>query len=102
MGTPSTPKNSYYFTSIFTNTVEIANDVYYSTQNIDARFYDYRYINNNSYLNLEYYLDVDSKTTTSLTTRITGFFNYPLFQLFTYRYLLIFPNNPWLNDYIRI
>jgi hypothetical protein len=80
----------------------VARDVFYSTNSLNAAIVDYPFSGNTSNANIEYYLEVDSLTTTSLITRIDGYLVTPLYKLFAFRYLLVSPDTPWLGTYMTI
>jgi hypothetical protein len=100
---PGSPiSKSYYFTTTFTSTIDVASRVFYSTVNIMAEAGKYAYLNDSSRLNLEYYLEAVNVTAISLVTSIRGVFEVPYFHSFNYRYLLVLDSNPWEHNYMVI
>lgn len=71
-GSPTFTDHHYNFS--FASTIVPADRVYLCTQNIDARIFDKAYPNNNSYINLEYYISLFNKTDTSVTVNVRGYF----------------------------
>lgn len=80
----------------------MASSVYYSTQALNTYIVDYPFVHNTSNFNLEYYLEIGTLTTNYLITRIDGYLATPLYRAFSFRYLLVAGNTPWLGTYMTI
>jgi hypothetical protein len=88
-----------YFTTAFPHTVVDIVKVYYSTAEMTAETWlpFYPGTSNNF---IWYEIDAANFSNTYLTTNIRGFFYPPYFSQFTYSFLLLLDNNPFVGSYV--
>lgn len=100
---PGSPNfTDHHYTFSFASTIVPPDRVYLCTQNIDARIFDWAYPDDNSQVNLEYYISQINKTDTTITVNVRGYFELPHFYNLDLRYLLVSSSNPFQSDYMVI
>lgn len=69
--------SDHFYTQSFTHTVDQIKSVYYATAEMNARTYGPNYPLNPALKFIWYEIDASNYSCTHLTTRISGYFQYP-------------------------
>lgn len=91
-----------YFTATFPYIVNSISRIYYATTEINAETAGQNYPGNPNTKFIWYEISTANSSNSHLTTAITGFIQAPYFTYFTYSYLLVLANNPFVGTYLTI
>ena len=69
---------------------------------MNAHTYTYTWPGNSALKFIWYEIDAYNYSSTHLTTRISGYFQYPYIAQFTASFLIIIGNNPFMDNYFTL
>ncbi len=92
----------YLYTQSFTHTIDSITSVFYATAEMNAHTFSPFYPGNSTLKFIWYEIDVHNYSSVHLTTRVSGFFQLPYFSQFSFSFLAVYTNNPFMNNYLSL